>query len=214
MKTTITLVAVAFTSVGLNAATVTATPGDPAGGAGYTYHLTLGNGDQSQFVGTVGSWSWHDASVETDPENESLGWRHQSDWFYVTLTEATTLSLNFSRHNEVDDAKLFPSFTLYEGLADTNGFHTFPNQEDIQWSPETNLLTYLTHFENDIDGSLSADISLPAGSYTIAFGGNATSEASPVNVNYSALISASPIPEPSTALFSTLGLFALLRRRR
>ncbi len=188
----------------------------PPGLAGYTHHLQLDPANPAVFsiVGTVGSWSWEDSRL-----GDGVFWRHQADWIAFNLASPARFQFEVERHAEGDNSLLFPSFTLYSGFNDTtDGSHFARNTSDVQWVTDgtpSNRLTYLMHRNNSTAGTLRDEILLPAGDYTILLGGNAASEASAVNVNYGATLTASPIPEPSTSI---LGLFAaltfLVRRKR
>lgn len=195
-------------------ASILATPGDPAGGVGYAYHVALdpNASDTSTFEGTVGSWSWEDRRLP----GTDVGWRHQSDWLAVTLSEPGNLRVQVSRADNIADEKLFPSFTLYQNFNDSaDGPHVYANTGDVQWTADSQLMSYLGHLDNSSEANVDHTFTnLPAGSYTLALGGNALSEDSAVNVNYSTTLSTSPIPEPTSALLIALaGLLTLSRRR-
>jgi len=208
----------ALLAVGLisssSAALVTAAAGSAPGTDGYTWNLALdpADSDTSTFSGTVGSWSWEDASLGL---GNGIGWRHQSDWIAVTLAGDSSLDISMSRNDNVADDKLFPSFTVYRNLTAITSSHFFENNANLTW--DTNLI-HEGHFSNSTLGSVSHSMNLPAGDYTIVLGGNATSEATAVNVNYDTTLTATPtviIPEPSTTLLSLLaGLGCLARRNR
>lgn len=209
-----TLLLTAALALPAGAATIAATAGSPTGGQGYTWHVELAPGDDTSFSGTVGSWSWEDKDL-SGAIAPNTGWRHQADWLLVTLTNASKLTLDFSRLDDVADLKLFPSFTLFTGMNDTaDGAHFWGNEGDVQWTATSAVLGYVAHVDNSVDGATSTTYALPAGTYTIGFGGNAQSEPTAVNVNYSAALSVSPIPEPSSGLLALVGAAALLRRRR
>lgn len=191
-----------------SAATINVSSGNPEGGAGYAFHVTLGAGDRTNpFVGTVGSWSWEDARL-----GDGVGWRHQARWISVTLSEYVELVFTVGRNDETDDAKLFPSFTLYQGLTDNGAVHVFDNTGDIDWDGNGIDLFYIGHVDNSTLGSASATFSLAAGEYSIALGGNAVSEDDPVNVNFTATLQA--IPEPSSLALIAIGLIPMFRRSR
>lgn len=199
----------------LSAALILPDSGSAPGTDGYTWNfgLNAGDHDTSEFVGTVGSWSWEDARIDSDSTG-NIGWRHQSDWIALTLTADTRLTVNVARFDQVADAKFFPSFTIYQNLTNTNNVHTFENDETLSWDP---TLIYQNHADNSSYAEVTRSFELPAGDYTIALGGNALSEANAVNVNYRAQLTSAPgtIPEPSSSLLALLaGLGFLARRAR
>lgn len=195
----------------LNHATVNAQI--PDGLVGYTHYLELAPIDNTgtSIVGSIGSWSWEDRDL-----GENVFWRHQSDWIAIRLTEPSNLNLEVVRNNtERDSSKLFPSFTLYNSFNDSaEGAHFGDNTSDIQWDDNSQLLTYLEHLDNSTFGTINETITLPAGDYTILLGGNATAEASPVMVDYTATFSVTPIPESSTTILGLLAGFAFLAHRK
>ena len=197
----------------LSAAIVAPTAGSAAGTDGYTWNLALdaANNDSSSFNGTVGSWSWEDASIDVNGDG-NIGWRHQSDWIALTLTNNTRLTIDMERADETLDAKLFPSFTIYRNLTNINNVHFFENDETLSWDP---TLIYQDHLANTSSGSVNQSFELPAGNYTLALGGNALSEATAVNVNYLTTLTTAPgsIPEPSTSLLTLLAGLGFLDRR-
>ncbi|MDA7518239.1 hypothetical protein N8529_00555, partial [bacterium] len=85
------LLASPFLFASSNAASITPADGNPIGGEGYTYNLSLdaAQRDTSTFQGTVGSWSWEDSRLPGD----NTFWRHQSDWLAVSLTEDSILRI-------------------------------------------------------------------------------------------------------------------------
>ena len=212
-KTLKTLLALSCLASGLGAAVITPTSGSPAGSDGYTWNVSLdssGN-DTTSFSGTVGSWSWEDASLGL---GNGIGWRHQSDWIAINLPNAATVEIHMARNDEALDAKLFPSFTLYNNLTNTTSSHFFENSADLSW--DTNL-THRGHLSNNSLGEVVTSYDLPAGNYTMVLGGNAVSEDTAVNVNYLANIATTPIsiPEPTTSILALLaGLGFVTRRSR
>lgn len=189
-------------------------PGDeiPEGLEGYTHYLSLNPTDTSAapIVGTVGSWSWEDSRLGDD-----VFWRHQADWIAFNLSAPANVRFEFRRHEEGNNSKFFPSFTLYEGFNNTaEGAHFGANTGDLQWEPDSNLLTYVMHHDNATMGEMNETMQLPAGHYTLLLGGNAVAEAQTVNVNYAGSVTASPIPESSTAMCSLLAGLAFLTRRQ
>ena len=211
MKTkTISYLAIPLFIASAAAASITPVDGNPAGGEGYTYNLVLAasQGDTSTFQGTVGSWSWEDSRLPGD----NTFWRHQSDWLAVTLTEDSILRIQAERNNPVADIKLFPSFTIFRGFNDTTeGPHFGSNSSDLQWEVDSQLLEYVGHHDNSVSGGIDELMNLPAGDYTILFGGNALSENDAVNVAYSMSLTA--IPEPGSSVLALLGSLLLLGRR-
>jgi len=212
-KNTTVLLAASLLASPIQAAIVTATTGNPVGAEGYAYHVELdpaGN-DATIFQGTVGTWSWEDESLP----GEGNFWRHQSDWLAVTLTEDSVLRIQAQRNDPVEDIKLFPSFTIYKNLNDTNGgSHFSSNKADLQWEATSQPLEYLDHHDNSIEGSIDQSMTLQAGNYTILLGGNAPSQDVAENRNYLATLSVSPIPEQGTATLGLLGMLSLLSSRK
>ncbi|MFT6179468.1 MAG: hypothetical protein ACJAQT_001111 [Akkermansiaceae bacterium] len=202
----------------ISAAVITATNGSVAGSDGYTWNMVLNSTDHdsTSTVGSVGSWSWEDQDLNENPVlggNNNIGWRHQSDWIAITLTEATRLTIAAERNDATADLKLFPSFTVYQNLTSIiNNKHFYENDRDLSWD---SALTHQGHLANTTLGSITMTMDLPAGDYSLVLGGNSTSEASDVPVNYSAFLTAAPIPEPSSTLLALLaGLPVLARRKR
>lgn len=214
MKTqNICLAAATLVPTFANAASITATIGNPAGGQGYAYNVSLNasDNDTTSFRGTVGSWSWEDESLP----GAGNFWRHQSDWLAITLTEDSTLRIEVERDDAVADIKLFPSFTIYRNFNDTmNGAHFSSNTTDIQWEATSQLLEYVDHHANNTAPGVDESFALPAGDYTILLGGNAESQILAENVNYAATLTASPIPEPASAALSIIGAILIGGRRR
>ena len=211
MKTkTLSIISSSLLLASSQAASITPVDGNPAGGEGYTYNMVLNaaNQDTSSFQGTVGSWSWEDSRLPVD----NTFWRHQSDWLAVTLTEDSILRIQAERNDPVADIKLFPSFTIFSGFNDTSeGAHFGSNTGDLQWEVGSQLLEYIGHHNNSVSGEIDELMDLPAGDYTILFGGNALSENDAVNVAYSMSLTA--IPEPGSSMLMLLGSFLLLGRR-
>jgi hypothetical protein len=188
----------------------------PPGLSGYTHYVELDPVDNTgtPIIGTVGSWSWEDSRL-----GDGVFWRHQSDWIAFNLTDTARVQIQVERNSEGDNSLFFPSFTLYSGFNDTEeGLHFASNTSNVQWVTEgtpSQELVYLMHHNNSTLGSIEDGMILPAGDYTILLGGNAVSEDTAVNVNYSAVLAASPIPEPSTSALGLLaGLGLALRRKR
>ena len=207
------IIASSLASGTIQAATITATENNPAGGQGYAYNAALNplNNDITTFSGTVGSWSWEDSTLPGD----HTFWRHQSDWIAITLTENAILRIQVERNDPDADIKLFPSFTVFRGLNDTiEGAHFASNITDLQWEPNSQFLEYVGHHDNSTFGSIDETMQLAAGDYTILLGGNAVSEPTAINTNYLMTLSATAIPEPSISALGLLGGLALLARHR
>lgn len=194
------------------AAVITANPGSAPGTAGYAFHLTLdpSDNDTSSFAGTVGSWSWEDASLGL---GNGIGWRHQSQWIAITLSGPSSLEVSMRRNDLVADDKLFPSFSIYRNHTNITSSHFYENNQTLSWDSN---LSFVGLVGNSTLGEVSDTFELPAGNYTLVLGGNATSEAVPVNVNYLTDLAVSPstIPEPSSIALSLLAGFGLLARRK
>ncbi len=200
----------------LSAALITANSGSPSDTAGYTWNIALdsANDDNTTFVGSVGSWSWEDKDLNEDPSlggNNNIGWRHQSDWIAVSLTNATRLSIKMERFDASSNLALFPSFTIYESFTSITDKHFYENDRDLSWDP---ALLHHGHLANSTLNSGSMTLDLPAGDYTLVLGGNSTSQTSSVNVNYRASLTAAPVPEPSSVALSLLAGLSLLARRK
>ncbi len=216
MKNTHKLLLALSATAPLPAAVITAANGSAAGSAGYTWNVSLNSADRDNttFVGSVGSWAWEDRDLNEDPAlggNNNIGWRHQSDWIAVTLTESSRVTIQMARFDPSADLKLFPSFTIYENLTSITNRHFYENDRDLSWDP---ALLYQGHLANSTSGTVTMTLDLPAGDYSLVLGGNSTSEASSVPVNYRSSISTAPIPEPSTPLLTLLASLALLKRRQ
>lgn len=185
----------------------------PAELSGYTHYLELAPTDNTgaSIIGSVGSWSWEDRDL-----GSNVFWRHRSDWIAFNLAEAASVTIQVERNNdERDSSKLFPSFTLYQSFNDTDGgSHFADNTSDLQWEAGSQLMSYLMHHENSSDGTIERTIDLAAGNYTVLLGGNAVAEPINVAVDYRAVFSASPIPEPSTALLGLLAALPALALRK
>lgn len=197
----------------MQAAIITPGSGNPAGGDGYTWNMELdsSDNDSATFQGTVGSWSWEDASLGL---GNGIGWRHQSDWIAISLPNAAKLFVEMARNDEAIDDKLFPSFTLYRNFTSVTSSHFFENSQTLSWDP---TIIYEGHLANTSLGAAATTFELPAGNYTLVLGGNALSEATAVNVDYLTNLSTTPssIPEPTTSLFALIaGLGFLTRRSR
>lgn len=166
------------------AATITDT--DPAeGGIGYAHTVILDVNDEGSVSNHVGAWSWQDSTQFGNPGQgtEPVGWTHTSKWVALTLDKATVFTLTMSRDANVpwpsqteperkaDTTSMFPSFTLWKGWQnDGNGLHIYNNRGPISWAPS---LTYINHFDNSTNETVTRTWVLEAGNYTLALGSHA-----------------------------------------
>lgn len=222
LKTCITLVA---TTIATHAASVTTNPGAAAGALPNFWNTTLAAGDSTSFAGDFSSWAWHDTDLGTN-----VGWRHTADWFELTLTTDAQITFNLNRvtdgPNSANAPSLFPSFTLFRGISDVSDLtdgdginedrHIFNNIADTQIHPDAIVLEYIDHVDNTSQASVSGSYNLVAGGYTFAMGGNTASQIglTALPTDYSASLTASPIPEPSSVLLLAFGTISLFRRQR
>lgn len=152
-----------------------------AGGIGYTWTVGLGQIDEAKITGVVGAWSW-DEDGTTGTEK---GWTHTSNWVALSLSKPSNLTIRLQRNAEVVDpfaevvgtkagGKLFPALTVYSNWdGDGGDFHTYNNGGKISWAED---VTYLAHQEFAEGGKVAVlKMDLPAGRYSVAFGGNSPS---------------------------------------
>lgn len=196
-----------------------------AGGIGYSFTAVLGGNESISTAGsglytTVGAWSWQQGTTP------GVGWTHTSDWYALTLTEATTLTIIVGRNSSIPDpdpsnvgafmpiSNLFPSFTLWEGWDNTSSeSHVYNNGAVSGAATWTGGLSNpLAFVDNSTLTTAELTITLPAGQYTIAVGGKGDSASGSAQQGY--YTSFTTVPEPSSALFSIVGAVVLLRRRR
>jgi MYXO-CTERM domain-containing protein len=224
---------------GTSAHAATPIAGDPLeGGIAYAYQLTLGGSDSGQQSSHVGAWSWEDQGIA--PAGGE-GWTHTSNWFALTLTQDSVLTLTIERDPTVPFVgsgnvggfaavdSMFPSFTLWrnwdndlmtpEAAADlgypdplaAHDHHVFANTGAVLWAED---LTYITHTANTTLESITASLPLTAGQYSVVIGSDAPSAESPPRQGYRALFSTSSIPEPGSAALAVLAALAGVARRR
>lgn len=207
---------------------------DPqAGGIGYRWTVNLGGNDFASVTRHVGAWAWEDSSLFS-PGQPPVGWTHNSEWIALHLDADAYITFLLTSADGVPmlpsgtaGNNLYPGMTIYSGwdndlapqaFADannggepTNDWHAYVNRDDIEWAEDTQ---YFAHLEPNATHSVQATLWLPAGDYTIAVGGKSISTAAEGRQGYTASFTASPVPEPSSAIAALVGGGLVLGRWR
>lgn len=205
------------TSVASTAATVVSpyeNPGTDGVAFPYEFHVTFSETDAWNTTTSVGGWSY----VDLDPvKNQNRGWGHASSWYLVEIAEATRFQLTLSS----SDPSSRPGFVLFAGesVEDTPGsLHTYSNNGNDMatlnggWDQNATPLSYVTHAFNTSGASVTGEVELAPGRYTLAVGNGADSSTNPGGRTLD--LAFTTVPEPSVALLGALGSLGLLRRRR
>ena len=238
MKQTMILALTASLLAGAPARAFTFVTGDTnAGGIGYYGYATLGGDDSGDFKSHVGAWSWQDQSIAP---GGGEGWTHTSNWVALDLTSTTWLTVLMQRDSTVpyfgsgnvggfaDVAFMYPSFTIWSGWdndvmpeavatflgytpATADDHHTYANTGNPIWTED---LSYIDHTANSTLTSITDTWQLAAGHYTIVFGSDAPSIASPPRQGYNVSFTTSSVPEPGRAAFLALAGIGVISRRR
>ncbi len=208
----------AFTSP---APAATVTPGPPSSG-GINYTWTVANLSGTDTSGAiqrhVGALSFNDPLNFGDPIG--TGWTHTSDWIAVDLTEPAQLTIDVSRKAGVPNGTetagdaLAPAFALYSGWHVTGGdWHVFNNSGPFAWAPELSFIGNVangTAVGTNVTGTglpaVSGSFILPAGHYSIELGGNPANSIGSGRQGYEAVLTTSPVPEPSALTLAGLAL--------
>jgi hypothetical protein len=157
--------------------------GDVApGGIGYAHIVTVGQGDAGSFSNHVGAWSWEDNAL-FDAGEDPVGWTHTSRWLALHVKESLTLNITMAQNANVPDpteeepgrmadiTSMFPSFTLWSGWDnDGTDSHSYNNRGNVSWAED---ISYLDHFNNSSQTSITRSYTLAPGYYTLALGSNA-----------------------------------------
>ncbi len=226
MKTKLTTIAItACIATASQAATVSFRPGGsrPAAGVPYDWQISMDGTDSATASRHVGAWSWEDnALFDATAGDPTVGWTHTSDWTMLTLTNVTSFTVRLERAENVLGASalspsMFPSFTLFSGTdQDGDQIHTYYNRDpgsyaDYSAGMWAEDLTYIDHINNSTETFVEKTFTLGAGTYTLALGSNAPATDSE---RQGYLLTVTTVPEPTTSLLSTLGVIALIARRR
>ena len=226
------LLATRFASAG------TVTHSDPqSGGIIYYWTVNLGMNDSASASRFVGAWSWQDSSLFS-PGETPVGWTHNSDWIALKLEVPAIVTLRLESQSNVSlqnpfnpDAvaspNLVPGMTVYAGwdndpvpqaFADANNggvaadsWHSYSNRGNVEWAED---MRYFTHLEPNGTHVVQVTMLMPAGEYSLAIGGNASSTDDQSRQGYLASFSTSPVPEPATGGLLILGGLATLAARR
>lgn len=155
-----------------------------AGGIGYAHVITVGRGDSGTISNHVGAWSWEDNSLFNAANGEPpVGWTHTSRWVALQVTDNVTLNVTMGQDANVpwpaanqpdrkaDTASMFPSFTLYRGWDNDGGdSHMYSNRGNVSWAED---ISYLDHYANSAQPTITRSYTLAPGYYTFALGSNA-----------------------------------------
>lgn len=190
--------------------------GDPnPGGIVYNWTVNLGSSDNAFVTGHVGAWSWQDEDLGTNN-----GWAHESHWVAVSLAEAAQLTLLLSSKSDVSDpgqlggfagGNLFPGITLWSGWDNTGPMgDVYFNKGNVSWAEG---LAYFAHIPGGPANSIQGTWTLPAGQYTLAFGGDSASEFFEPRQGYGATLTTAPVPEPASLMLLSLASAPILARR-
>jgi hypothetical protein len=215
--TAITGVLVGLSATPGNAATVTPTDPNPAGGISYEWKVKLNLDDTASIIRHVGAKSWN------EPENPPglKGWTHTSDWVALDLTESAYLTIKIKRASNVtvDETtiagnQLYPAFSLYSGW-ENNGVedHQYNNLGNTPWAPD---ITYVDSNGNDNNTpAVYTTFKLEPGFYSIAIGGNPPDPTQEGRQGYEATFGTSSVPEPSSmgAIALSTGMLFLFKRQ-
>ena len=189
------------------------------GGINYTWSVTMGAGDSATLINTVGGWGWDQDG--SDPGTK--GWTHNSNWIALTLEQPAVITMTFQSEAGVPDpgdpesfagTALIPGFSLYSGLENSAMMvhHEYANTGAIFWAPG---LTYINGGAASAPVQfLQASFTLPAGVYTVAFGGAAPIQDEDIPQGYRASFTTTAVPEPGAAFSALAGCAALLGFRR
>lgn len=207
-----------------HAATVTPNPAGHQSGITYEWEVIMGANDSATYTGSVGAKSW------AEPGNPigAKGWTHTTDWTVLDLTGTggqTLLTLTLDRGAT---GSLFPAFSIYSGVEDTNSDatnHTFNNVGNISWATNLTGLNYTANAggpNGNANGTGVTSVSktwlLNPGLYSLVYGGNpAFSLGQTGSHAFTATLTTAPVPLPAAVwLFGSgvIGLAGLARRRR
>jgi hypothetical protein len=189
------------------------------GGIQYLWTVELGATDLGQFSNHVGAWSWdEDSFVGT-----AKGWTHTSNWVALTLTAETQLTIRLENRGDVPlptpgnpagvaGNNLFPGLTVWSAWdGDGGDFDTYNNRGNVSWAED---LAYLDHIEGGVNHTIERTWLLPAGTYSVALGGNSPSTSSEGRQGYLATFTTLAVPEPGAAiLIATVTAWCATRRR-
>lgn len=228
MKLSYTKVLTGFCFLALTAAypaaasTVTgdlsARAGEDGQGIDYTFQMYLdaANGPTGEFwSASVGSKAWSDPSNPPGPLGIPMGWTHTSNWAYLSLATAANVTINLVANG----SDLVPAFTLWRGADNSGGvFHTYAQNTIPAWVDAPGF-AYLQHINTGpgpfSNQSATLSLFLDAGEYTLAIGGNDTTNAGHLAA-YNFTVNASPVPVPGAVyLFGSalMGMLSLSRRQ-
>lgn len=150
--------------------------GITTGGIAYEWTVSAVGTFSAHLAGIVGASSW------SDPEQLSVGEgrTRAASWVALNLRFPSRVGIRLSRAPGVTDPlaplpdgtggdTLRPAFTLYSGWHENGSDEAgFANQGAISWAP---VLVYRAHQTGGEEGTASASYELPAGRYTLVFGG-------------------------------------------
>jgi hypothetical protein len=148
------------------------------GGIRYSWQVHLAGNTSATFEGAVGAWGWdEDGSPAT-----ATGRTEAAHWVALNLKSPSRLTIRVSRKGSAIDplaifpgstagGNLRPAFTVHSGWDSDGGDEsTFPNRGPVAWAED---LSYLDHAET-AGVSVEKTLTLAAGFYTIALGGNSS----------------------------------------
>lgn len=192
--------------------------GETGGGVDYNFQMSLdvsAGASSETWRSTVGSRAWSDSVNLKGPLGIPLGWTMTSNWAYIKLLHDANVQISLTP----DNSNLVPGFSLWSGVDNSGGnWHTY-EQNMVPFWVDAAGFTYLNHtttgpgpFANQV---ATMSLFLPAGEYTVAFGGNDNTTAGH-QAAYAFTVSAAPVPLPSAVyLFASalLGLTGAARRK-
>jgi hypothetical protein len=193
------------------------------GGISYRHNVTMGAVDFVTFTNSVGAWSWEDQTLFNAALGETpVGWTHESAWMALTLSSEAYVTLRVESATYLTaGTNLIPGFTVFTGFDDDaipdsfpegageQNWHTYNNRGNVLWAED---MTYYAHAEPNGTNVIERTYLLPAGQYSVVFGGNANSTSNPGVQGY--LTTVTTVPEPGSAVLALAGGLALFTRRR
>ncbi|MEZ5329646.1 MAG: PEP-CTERM sorting domain-containing protein [Verrucomicrobiales bacterium] len=204
--------------------------------------LNPGEGAQWASDTDAYSWDHPNLASDDPTLGAQTGWVHLSRWVAVTLAQPVNLTIRIDQAAGVEipdqnnpgemigaGADLVPAFTLWSGLeanaedgslglANPNGGHRFDNDgNQTSWIDD---MVYVAHDGNAGNAPfVEMTLVLDAGSYTFNIAGSKEGAFVPgvvpgdLRKGYTATLTASAVPEPSSALLVTLAAAGFVVRR-
>lgn len=148
------------------------------GGISYEWTVIMNGKDKASFVNHVGAKSYNEPPPAYEPPD--TGWTHTSNWVALELSQRSTVKIKIDRQEGVPFTSgttiatarnnLVPALSVYSGWDNTScEDHRYNTAGNVDWS----TIQYLGNQPNNVGkDSVTYEIKLDAGQYSIAIGGS------------------------------------------